>query len=256
MRCIVAPPTLSIQLYTVREEAAENLNATLQRLADIGFTRVEPYAFSQFPGLRGALQASGLAAPTAHQRFIGASDAELDALFAEASALGIGTVIDPKVDESKWADADGIRATAAALNAASKIAGKHGLVVGYHNHAHEIELREDGMTALEFLAANLDEEVVLEVDTYWVVVGGADPLAVLKNLGDRVVAVHIKDGPGTAETKDQVAVGQGSLPIADLIAATPNALHVVELDDSRGDRFQAVEDSFRYLSALKIEVEQ
>lgn len=246
----MALPTISVQLYTVRENADEDLGETLQRLADIGFTRVEPYAFTQFPGLGQALKASGLTAPTAHQRFIGLGDDELETIFAQAAALGIGTVIDPKVDESKWLDADGIRSTAAALNAAAAIAAQHGLVVGYHNHAHEIASRIDGVTALEYFATYLDEGVVLEVDTYWVAVGGAYPLAVLKNLGDRVVAVHIKDGPGTADTKDQVAVGKGSLPIAELIAATPNALHVIELDDSRGDRFQAVEDSFAYLSAL------
>ncbi len=247
----MATPTISVQLYTVRENATDDLRATLARLADIGFTRIEPYAFTQFPGLHDALLASGLSAPTAHQRFIGASDDELDVLFAQAASLGIGTVIDPKVDESKWADAESIRSTAEALNAASVIAGRHGLIVGYHNHAHEIESRVGGMTALEFFATELDDDVVLEVDTYWVVVGGADPLAVLENLGDRVVAVHIKDGPGTSETKDQVAVGRGSLPIAELVAATPNALHVIELDDSRGDRFQAVEESFAFLSALK-----
>lgn len=246
----MAPPTISVQLYTVRENAAENLEATLQRLADIGFTRVEPYAFTQFPGLHDALLASGLTAPTAHQRFVDMSADELDALFGQAAAIGIGTVIDPKVDESRWTDAESIRATAHALNTASAIARKHGVVVGYHNHAHEIESRVNGVTALEFFATLLDDDVVLEVDTYWVVVGGTDPLEVLKNLGERVVAVHIKDGPGTAETKDQVAVGRGSLPIADIIAATPQALHVIELDDSRGDRFEAVEESFRYLSAL------
>ncbi len=244
-------PTISVQLYTVRESAAENLGATLRRLADIGFTRVEPYAFTQFPGLGDALAASGLTAPTIHQRFIGGSDDELNAIFAQAAALGVRTVIDPQVDASKWTDAESIRSTAYALNAAAVVAAGHGLVVGYHNHAHEIESRIEGVTALEFFATHLDDAVVLEVDTYWVVVGGADPLAILKNLGDRVVAVHIKDGPGTSKTKDQVAVGSGSLPIADLIAATPNALHVIELDDFRGDRFQAVEDSFRYLSALE-----
>lgn len=248
----MAPPTISVQLYTVRENAAENLEATLQRLAGIGFTRVEPYAFTQFPGLHDALLASGLTAPTAHQRFVDMSAEELDALFAQAAAIGIGTVIDPKVDESRWRDAESIRATAQALNAASVIARTHGIVVGYHNHAHEIESRVAGTTALEFFATLLEDDVVLEVDTYWVVVGGADPLAVLKNLGERVVAVHIKDGPGTAQAKDQVAVGRGSLPIADLIAATPQALHVIELDDSRGDRFQAVEESFGYLSALTV----
>jgi hypothetical protein len=63
------------------------------------------------------------------------------------------------------------------------------------------------------------------------------------------VALHVKDGPGTPETKDQVAVGSGSLPIREIVEAAPDALRVIELDDSRGDRFQAVADSFAYLTA-------
>ena len=111
-----------------------------------------------------------------------------------------------------------------------------------------LESTIDGVTALEYFASKLAPEAVLEVDTYWVAVGGHDPVALLPKLGDRVVALHIKDGPGTTETKDQVAVGQGSLPIADIIAAAPNALRVIELDDSRGDRFQAVADSYAFLT--------
>jgi sugar phosphate isomerase/epimerase len=69
----------------------------------------------------------------------------------------------------------------------------------------------------------------------------------LKRLGDRVVALHVKDGPGTTDNLDQVAVGKGSMPVRAIIEAAPNALRVIELDDSREDRFQAVADSYEYL---------
>jgi sugar phosphate isomerase/epimerase len=89
--------------------------------------------------------------------------------------------------------------------------------------------------------------VRLEVDTYWAAVGGEDPVALLQRLGDRVSAIHVKDGAVTADVKDQVAVGSGSLPIRDILDAAPHALRVVELDDSRADRFDAVRDSFDWL---------
>jgi sugar phosphate isomerase/epimerase len=99
------------------------------------------------------------------------------------------------------------------------------------------------------LAAHLDDAVVLEVDTYWAAVGGQDPVALLKRLGHRVTAVHVKDGPATADPIDQVAVGQGRLPIREILAAAPQALRVVELDDTRGDRFHAIADSCAWLRA-------
>ncbi len=237
---------LSVQLYTVRELLTEDTVGTLRRIADIGFTQVEPFAFLSFgDALRDGLAEAGLTAPTTHQGFIGA---DLDEVFSAAQALGIQTVIDPYVAPERWQTAEDVAGIAEQLNEAAAVAARYGVRAGYHNHAHELESTIEGTTALQFFAGKLAPEVVLEVDTYWVAVGGHDPLTLLPALGDRVVALHIKDGPGTTETKDQVAVGQGSLPIADIIAAAPDALRVVELDDSRGDRFQAVADSYAFLT--------
>ncbi len=237
---------LSVQLYTVRELLTDDTVGTLRRIADIGFTQVEPFAFLSFgDDLRRGLSEAGLSAPTTHQSFIGG---DLDEVFAAAAELGIETVIDPFVAPERWQTAESVDEIAAQLNEAATAAARHGVRVGYHNHAHELESTIDGVTALEYFAGKLSPEVVLEVDTYWVAVGGQDPVALLGRLGDRVVALHIKDGPATTETKDQVAVGQGSLPIEQIIAAAPSALRVIELDDSRGDRFQAVADSFAFLT--------
>src|SRR5689334_12764406 len=219
-RRTVSTSNLSVQLYTVRELLTEDTVGTLRRIAEIGFTQVEPFAFLSFgDALRQGLAKTGLTAPTTHQGFIGADG--LDEVFSAAAALGIQTVIDPYVAPERWQTASDVDGIAAQLNAAAEVAAKHGVRVGYHNHAHELESTVDGVTALEYFAGKLAPEVVLEVDTYWVAVGGHDPVTLLPNLGDRVVALHIKDGPGTKETKDQVAVGQGSLPIEQIIAAAP-----------------------------------
>jgi hypothetical protein len=71
----------------------------------------------------------------------------------------------------------------------------------------------------------------------------------LQRLGDRVVALHIKDGDGTLDTKKQVPVGSGQLPVWDFIAAAPHALPVVELDDSEQDLVEATGTSREYLLA-------
>jgi sugar phosphate isomerase/epimerase len=241
----VASSALSVQLYTVREVIQEDLPGTLKRIADIGFSQVEPFNVAGFPGLPAALADAGLTAPTAHQHFVG--EADLATPFEAARAAGISRVIDPHVPAARWQTTEDIAEIAAQLNAAAKVAADYGLSVGYHNHAHELVSVIDGTTALEIFAAQLDDEIKLEVDTYWALVGGQDPVELLKRLGDKVAALHVKDGPGTKETKDQVAVGKGSLPIRAIIEAAPTALRVVELDDSREDRFQAIADSYAYL---------
>jgi sugar phosphate isomerase/epimerase len=240
--------TLSVQLYTVREALAEDLPGTLERLAGLGFTQVEPFSLTTYGEALGpALAATGLTAPTAHQRFVGQPDAE--SVFATAAALGIELLVDPRVDRSRWTTVAGVESVADDLNAAAVLAAKHGLRVGYHNHAQELEIVLDGTTALEVFAARLAEGVALEVDAYWAAVGGQDPVALLGRLGDRVEALHVKDGPATADPQDQVAVGRGGQPIREIVGAAPDALRVVGLDNTRGDRFQAVADSHAWLTA-------
>ena len=229
---------LSVQLYTVRNALAEDFDGTLERIAGFGFTQVEPFGFTNFlDGLRRPRPARPGGPHHPHGRWC---DADLDAIFAAAAELGIGTVIEPAVRAPQWQDVDGIKATAEQLNAAAAKAAEHGLRVGYHNHWWEIEKDFDGRHGLEVLADHLAPEVVLEVDTYWAHVGGADVPALLRRLGDRVVALHVKDGDGSPDNKKQVAVGSGSLPVWDFVDAAPDALRVVELDDSEGDMLDAV----------------
>lgn len=237
---------LSVQLYTVRNALAEDFDGTLERIAGFGYTLVEPFQFVNFLDGLGSLAKHGLSAPTSH---VGLLTGDQEEIFAAAKELGIETVIEPAVREPQWQSEESIREVAAQLNAAAEKAAEHGLRVGYHNHWWELQTKVDGRHGLEVLADHLAPEVVLELDTYWANAGGADVPALLGRLGDRVVALHVKDGDGSLDTKTQVAVGSGSLPVWDYIAAAPDALRVVELDDSSGDLLDAVRDSRTYLLA-------
>lgn len=246
-----ASSQVSVQLYTVREALAQDVAGTVARLAELGFTSVEPFGpLALSDELAAALAAHDISAPTMHQGFLGQDDDALDALFAAAARRGTLTVVDPFTPPDRWSTREGVESVVAELAAAAGVAARHGVRVGYHNHAHELESDLDGTSAFEVLAQRLADvapEVVLEVDTYWVAVGGHDPVALLQRLGDQVVAVHLKDGPATPEVLDQVALGRGALPVTAIAAAAPHALRVIELDDSRGDRFTAVADGLSFL---------
>ncbi|MFJ6279227.1 sugar phosphate isomerase/epimerase family protein [Arthrobacter subterraneus] len=240
----------SLQLYTLRTAMGEDLPGTIKRIADLGYSAVEPYNFvATADELAEALSANGLTAPSGHAPLL---RADLDDIFRAAKRLDIGTVIDPHVDRSHWTSIEDITATAEALNAAAKKGAEYGITVGYHNHEFELEAQIDDKSGLEILADHLDPEVVLEVDTYWAAVGGEDPAALLRRLGDRVRFVHIKDGPLTRNDKEQVAVGSGRMPVWDILhAATGIEAAVIELDDFDGDMFTAVADSLNYLNEGK-----
>ena len=243
---------LSVQLYTVRDALSADLPGTLQRIADIGYTNVEAFGFiDNADELAAALRDAGLAAPSGHARLLDAGEQDLERIFHASTTLGFGTLIDPHIDESRWTTREDVEAIARELSALAPRAADHGLVLGYHNHAFEFSNRIDGVSAYEVFADALSDDVVLELDTYWVQVGGDDPVAVIGKYGDKVQFLHVKDGDGSHDDKQQVAVGNGIMPIREIITAAPDALHVVELDDHEGDVFQAVADSYTFLEGAR-----
>lgn len=236
----------SLQLYTVRNAIQEDLAGTIKKVAQLGFTQVEPYNFvATAKELGAALNENGLTAPSGHAPLL---SQDQDEIFAAAKDLGITTVIDPFIPADRWQSAEDVQATAAQLNEAAKKGAEYGVRVGYHNHQWELESIIEGRTALEYFADLLNPELVLEVDTYWVAVGGQDPVDILTKLGNRVKFIHIKDGPLTTDTKAQLPAGQGEVPVLDVIAAaTSLETGVVEFDDYDGDIFDGIAQSLKFL---------
>jgi len=242
---VTANPT-ALQLYTVREQLAADRAGVLAQVAALGYGAVEPFNILSDPdGLRADLDAAGLSACSVHAAPAG--EAAEDVVRA-ARTLGADTIIIPYLPPPRFADADGVQALARELNElAAGLAGQ-GLRLGYHNHDFELSSLVGGVPALEVLADQLDDAVLLEVDTYWAAVGGQDVPALLGRLGDRVRYLHVKDGPVVSRDDFMTAVGAGRMPVAEILAASPSARwHVVELDRCATDMMTAVGDSLAWL---------
>ena len=238
--------TLSVQLYTLRDQLTSDRDATLAALATMGFDAVEPFGIERFDWLPGALAAHGLKAGSAHADLIGATDAVL----AAAKALGVRSVFQPYWPPEKWQDAAGIRELADALNGLVDRAAEAGVSIGYHNHDFEFTAPEvDGVAAYDFFTSLLDPRIVLEVDTYWASVGGRDVPALLASLGDRVTHLHIKDGPlePSRSGAANVVLGTGSMDLAPILDGSPERTWVVEFDYAVVDPIDEVRQSVEYL---------
>ncbi|MEO7122096.1 MAG: sugar phosphate isomerase/epimerase [Lacisediminihabitans sp.] len=266
-------PTPSVQLYSVRDAVNENLDSAINRLAEIGFTRVEPYAFQlRVADYKRAFAASGITAPSGHAPVIDSEDAAV--VFDAAAELGIKTVIDPFIPTDRWQTADDVRRIADRVNELAVEANARGLEFGYHNHQWEFTNKVDGRPVYELFVELLSPSVVLEVDTFWATVGGADTPAVLRSLGGRVAALHIKDGKVTGDIatalpssesalvvpaalkaafENQTPAGQGDIDVKAVLEAAPHALRVIEFDSYTGDVFGAIAQSFTWLQDNDVE---
>ena len=258
-------PNTSLQLYTLRHEIEKDFSGSLERAATIGFTQVEPWNFvAQADNYAKAFAANGITAPSAHAHLVGVSRRET---FEAAVKLGIKTVIEPIVDQSKWQNASDISEIAHEMNKAAEEAVEFGLQVGYHNHAWEIANKINDVSALEYFESMLEARVILEVDAYWVHAGGLHGPDLLSRLGNRVQYLHIKDGKNVrgsenkfnergelvkneANTREQVPAGQGEVPLAQVIATAPHALPIVEFDEYAGDIFEGIKESLEYVKGL------
>ena len=258
-------PQVSLQLYTLRHEIEKDFSGSLERAASIGFSQVEPWNFvAQVDNYAKSFTANGITAPSAHAHLVGVPRREI---FEAATKLGIKTVIEPIVDQSKWKNAKDISETAHEMNKAAEEAIEYGVQVGYHNHAWEVANKIDGESALEFFESMLEARVILEVDAYWVHAGGLHVPDLLSRLGNRVQFLHIKDGKNVrgsentfnergelvkneTDTRLQVPAGRGEVPLAEVIATASHALPIVEFDEYAGDIFEGIKESLEYVKGL------
>lgn len=239
----------SVQLYTLRDAVAADLDKTLQRVAEIGFTQVELYGFvDRADEYAALLPKHGLTAPTSHAAFIGK---DATPILEAAKRLGIKTLIDPFTLPDDWKDADKVAGFAAELNRISDEAKAFGITIGYHNHFWELAERIDGEIAFDWFISKLNPEVVIELDTYWCEVGGVDAPEYLKKHGARIVALHIKDGTKDGNRENQCPAGTGEVPVKKILAAAPHALPVVEFDQYNGDLFAGIAQSLAYIEEVR-----
>ena len=244
---------LSIQLYSVREQIARDRDAVLRQLADLGFQAVEPFQPTADPvGFRKVAEDLGLSVSSAHA--MGLLEPDPDPVFEAIATLGTDLAIVPAgIPQEDFTTREGLQRAADLLNALAEKATAHGLRLGYHNHWWEFEPVIDGKHGLEVLAELLAPEVFLEVDTYWAAVGGADVPKVLRGLGPRVKALHVKDGP-VKKGEPNVAVGRGAMPVAEVLGAAPaDAWRIIEFDECATDVFAAIGESREYVANLEAE---
>ncbi len=239
---------ISIQLYSLREEAKHGLAPVLERLGRIGYVGVEsaglhdltPAAFIR------CLADAGLVVSSGHVA-LPKPDGTAEVLDAQ-DAIGNKDLVVAFLPPDKFADAESVKTCAERLNAFNEKARARGMSLGYHNHWWEFSSRIGSETAHAMLFRLLDPTVFAEVDTYWAKVGGADPVQVVTDLGARARLLHIKDGPATNHEAPMVAVGDGVMDVPAIAKASRAKWHVVELDQCATDMFTAVEMSLRYLT--------
>jgi sugar phosphate isomerase/epimerase len=242
---------IGVQLYTVRSEMANGVEATLERVAAIGYHEVEFAGyFDRTPEqIRATLSATGLSAPASHvpwERLETGWRETLD----EAARAGHGTVIVAFLPADRRRTLDDYRRWAALFNDAGRAARATGLRYAYHNHDFEFTPIE-GTVPYDVLLAETDPELVaFELDLFWTVKAGGDPLAYTARHPGRFPLVHVKDMDADGRMVD---VGAGRIDFAAIFARSAQAgiRHYFVEHDEPADPFASIEASYVYLRSLE-----
>lgn len=244
---------LGVQLYTVRSLMERDVAGTLREVAAIGYREVETAGlFGLTPGrFRELLDAHGLVSPSGHTP-IEALRADADAAFASAEALGQRWLVVPWLAEEERTP-EGYRRVAEELNAFGGQAAERGLRVGYHNHDFEFEDLGGGARGYDILVAETDsEQVDIELDLYWAVKAGEDPVALFEANPGRFPLTHVKDLAGDRGAETQVAVGEGTIDFARIIDHADRAglRHYFVEHDNPTEPLASIRSSYDHLRRL------
>ena len=237
----------SVQLYSLRAESAQDFDAVLERLAAIGYAGVEPFSlYGKSPAaFKAQVEGLGMAISSSHHPW--ANRAPTAEVVDTVSAMGL-TRAAGGFGPGDFEDMDAVKRTADTINGLVESLAAEGIDLFLHNHWWEFD-EIDGKLGYQHIAERCPG-VLFEVDTYWAAnFGAVDINAEVARYKDRVPLLHIKDGP-LERDKAHVAVGDGKMDIAGVIAAAdPDVLEwvIVELDACDTDMMTAVERSYRYL---------
>ena len=240
---------VGLQLYTLRKEMGQDFEGALARVAEIGYREME---FAGYFGrsaneVRQALDSNGLNSPAVHVQ-LGAVRENLQAEIEFASTVGQQYLVVPSVPGNERS-ADDYRSHADALNRAGEECRRAGLKMAYHNHDFEFE-PTSGRIPYDILLEETDPELVaMELDLFWIVHAGHDPLEYIAAHPGRFSMLHVKDRDAAGAMVD---VGSGMIDFAAIFANADSAgfRHYFVEHDNPGDGFSSVTNSFRAVRGL------
>ena len=204
---------LGIQLYTVRDLMAEDVGATLDLVASIGYGEVELAGlFDHTPAeFRRLLDAAGLTAPSSHVQYA-ALAAHTESIISAAAELGHRYVTVPFLAEDQRS-LDDYRRHAENFNRWGEACRVAGLRFAYHNHMFEFE-ETDGVIPYDLLLSETDAGLVaMQLDLAWAHGGGADAVSYFESWPGRFPMVHIKD---LNDANEEVDIGDGGVHFAEI----------------------------------------
>ncbi len=256
---------VGIQLYSVRDEIFKDPKGVIKKIAAAGYSEVEMFGLNpenKFYGLTvkefaQLLKDNKLKSPSGHympEKFLfenGNGD-DVKNFCEVGNTLGNKYIIIPWMQEERRKNIDQYKALAERINKAGEICKKANLQLAYHNHDFEFA-DMSGQHGYDVLLNNTDKDLVkMEMDIYWVVRAGYNPVELFKKHPGRFHLWHVKDMDKADRTKN-TEIGNGTVDFKTIFANAKLSgvkHYMVEQENNyKPDIFSSIKTSCGYTKA-------
>ena len=258
----VSKARTGLQLYSLRNQFGTDTPDAFDKVKAFGIAYVElagTYRLSteQF---KAQLDAHGLKAVSAHYGY-DQFRTNLDWIISDAKILGLKYVGCAWIPHGEPFDEKTCRETIAVFNHAGEVLARHGLIFFYHTHGYEFQPYKDGTLFDLMMTETNPKSVSFQMDIFWIVHAGQDPVKLLEKYGKRWQLMHLKGMKestptglltGHSDVTNDVPVGEGKIPFPPLMRAAKKAgVQWYFIEDESPLSEQQIPQSLHYLETLK-----
>ncbi len=249
---------IGLQLYSLRADMKEDVESTVARVGEIGYDFVEAAGYSDgnFYGMdpvdfKDLVESHGMKFLASHTgRPLPQDEAEWDTTMAwwdtciaAHKAAGVQYIVQPSLGKNSFDSIVSVKKTAEYFNAVGEKCNAAGIRFGFHNHAKEFA-EVEGQVIYDILVENTDpEKVMFQLDIYWIIKGGQDPVEYFEKYPGRFELWHIKD---------EMEVGaSGKIdfrPIFENAELSGMKYYIVEVEKYNFEPIESVRKSFEFLT--------
>jgi sugar phosphate isomerase/epimerase len=259
---------IGLQLYTIRDAMASDVQGSLKRVSDAGYRYIELAGYSNglFYGsepseFKKIVNDLGMEILSSHTE-VEATGITLDnakKMADDHAKIGVKYCIQPWVDE-KARNLSSYQKMVDDWNKVGEIMKENNIQFGYHNHNFEFATVEGKIPYFDILLAGLDKDLVtMELDIFWTTKAGQDPVEIINKYPGWFQLFHMKDMFTNEEpffTTDGVSdfapVGEGVIDFKRILEAGDTAgmkYMIVEQDSTKdGKPFDAIQLSINNLT--------
>jgi sugar phosphate isomerase/epimerase len=253
---------IGLQLYSLRGEFTRNVPATVEKVRDFGFKIVETAGtYNLSPAkFRELLDKNGLKAVSGHFPFERYRD-DVQGLAKDAKILGLEYVGCAWVPHEGDFDEKECRAAIEVFNRAGQELKKQDLKFFYHAHGYEFAPHGDGTFMDLIMRETTPENVRFEMDIFWVMHPGHDPVKWFEKYPKRWELVHLKDMKksvktgvftGKSDVTNDVPLGTGQMDWPAILGAAKKAgVKYYFIEDESPTVTEQIPQSLKYLGQVR-----